>query len=241
MYTGYFSSMVEAIIDHISNFVACPGAQVYWWLRHRGCLAEKVNQLICHCFTLDQQQKVTKSKYIAEKGYTILDKADFDNIINAVAGEGIYNTTLELSDKEQRMVSNIKGYNAVGIMFGEAKEGAVDANNFSSSASITTIHSKNIENSKSEALERTLARLVYSIATCKATTNGSEEEMEDDSNYKDEADAGEETGIAIEGMQMLNRHNKEISTDSMYEDTEQGGEEEGGVDKGELDPDVVEV
>jgi hypothetical protein len=29
MFTGYFSSMVEAIKDHISNFVTCPGAQVY--------------------------------------------------------------------------------------------------------------------------------------------------------------------------------------------------------------------
>jgi hypothetical protein len=32
-YTGYFSSIVEAINDHIRYFVACPGAQVYWWLR----------------------------------------------------------------------------------------------------------------------------------------------------------------------------------------------------------------
>jgi hypothetical protein len=32
-YTGYFSSVVESINYHIRNFVACPGAQVYWWLR----------------------------------------------------------------------------------------------------------------------------------------------------------------------------------------------------------------
>ena len=32
-YTGYFSSMVKSINDHVKNFVACPGAQVYWWLR----------------------------------------------------------------------------------------------------------------------------------------------------------------------------------------------------------------
>jgi hypothetical protein len=32
-YTGYFSSMVTLISAHITNFVACPGAQVYWWLR----------------------------------------------------------------------------------------------------------------------------------------------------------------------------------------------------------------
>ena len=32
-YTGYFSSMVESINDHVKNFVAYPRAQVYWWLR----------------------------------------------------------------------------------------------------------------------------------------------------------------------------------------------------------------
>ena len=32
-YTGYVSSMVESINDHVKNSVACPGAQVYWWLR----------------------------------------------------------------------------------------------------------------------------------------------------------------------------------------------------------------
>ena len=35
-YTGYFSSVVEPINTHVKNFVACPGAQVYWWLRCRG-------------------------------------------------------------------------------------------------------------------------------------------------------------------------------------------------------------
>ncbi len=56
--------------------------------------------MICPCFTLDQQQKVTISKYIADKGYAILDEADSDNIINTVAGADIYDTTLGLSDKE---------------------------------------------------------------------------------------------------------------------------------------------
>jgi hypothetical protein len=38
-YTGYFSGIMESINVHITNFVACQGAQVYWWLRCRGCLA----------------------------------------------------------------------------------------------------------------------------------------------------------------------------------------------------------
>jgi hypothetical protein len=42
-YTGYFSSVMESINVHITNFVACPGAQVYRWLRCRESLAEDVN------------------------------------------------------------------------------------------------------------------------------------------------------------------------------------------------------
>ena len=67
-YTGYFSSILESINAHVTNFVACPGAQVYWWLRPRGCLAEDVNQMVRHCFMLDQQQKITKLKYVLKKG-----------------------------------------------------------------------------------------------------------------------------------------------------------------------------
>ncbi len=119
-------------------------------LRCRGYVAEDVNQLIRHCFTLDQQQKVTKLKYITEKGCAILDEADSDNIINAVAEVGINDTLLGLLDNERRTVGTSKGFKASAIMFGEAKEGAVEAHNFSSSASITTIHSDNMEDSKQQ-------------------------------------------------------------------------------------------
>ncbi len=33
MSTGYFSSMVQEISEHVDAFIACLGAQVYWWLR----------------------------------------------------------------------------------------------------------------------------------------------------------------------------------------------------------------
>jgi hypothetical protein len=33
MSTGYFSSVVQEISEHVAAFIACPGAQVYWWLR----------------------------------------------------------------------------------------------------------------------------------------------------------------------------------------------------------------
>jgi hypothetical protein len=81
--------------------------------------------MVRYCFMLNQQEKITRSKYISDKGYVVLDETDSDNIINAVAREGIYNTLLGLLDKERRTATASKGYDASAIMFGEAKEGAI--------------------------------------------------------------------------------------------------------------------
>jgi hypothetical protein len=112
----------------------------------------------------------TKSKYVSDKGYVVLDETNSDNIINAVAGEGIYDTLLGLLDKKHRTATVSKGYNTSAIMFGEAKEGAIEAHNFSSSVSITTIHSNNMSNSRLVATEKMLAKSVFSIATSKVTS-----------------------------------------------------------------------
>jgi hypothetical protein len=237
-YTGYFSSVLELINAHVTNFVACPGAQVYWWLRQRGCLAEDVNQMVRHCFMLDQQQKITKSKYVSKKGYAILAKKDSDDIINAVAGEGIYDTSLGLSDKECRSAAASRGYKASAIMFGEAKEGTVEAHNFSSSASVTTIHSKNMGDRGSVAMEKTLVKSVFSMGTSKVTSDSLEEEIEEDNKSDSEA-GSEKPGVAIEGMQMLTAHSKKSSEKSMQDEASKEEEEEYKADK-TLDPNYEE-
>ncbi len=80
MTAGYLLSVVQDISAHVSAFVACPGAQVYWWLRRRGCLTEDINHLIRHCFSLSQQQKVTASKYLKDLGQAVVERTDGDNI-----------------------------------------------------------------------------------------------------------------------------------------------------------------
>ena len=154
-----------------------------------------------------------------------------DDIINAVAGEGIYDTPLGLPNKERRVATASKGYEASAIIFGQGKEGAVEAHNISSSASITMLHSKNMSNSRSVTTEKTLVKSVFSIATSKVTSDGSEEEMEeeDDSDY----DAGPATKpeVAIERMQMLTRGHKQQSNKSMDEDEASGDTD--GTDKQE--------
>jgi hypothetical protein len=98
-----------------------------------------------------------------------------DDIINAISRNGIYNMTLGLLDKECRELVANNAYNTSAISFGEAKEGAMEACNFSSSALITTIHSKNRTN-KSVATTKTLAQSVFSIKmeTSKVTDGDNE-------------------------------------------------------------------
>ncbi len=128
--TGYFSSVVKEIKEHVAAFALCLAAQVYWWLRRRGCITDDINQLIRHCFTLSQQQKVTQSKCVKDVGHTIIDQTNSEDIINAATTQRIYDLTLKLSDKERRTLVAGKAYEASAITFGEAKEGSMEAHNF---------------------------------------------------------------------------------------------------------------
>ncbi len=172
-----FLSVVKDIKQHVVAFVLCPRAQVYWWLWQRGCVTEDINQiLIRHCFTLSQQQKITKSKYLKELGHAPVNQSDADDIINAATTQCIYDLTLGLLDKERQVLVASKAYKASAISYGETKEGAVEACNFSSKVSDTTIHSSNerMGDATSVASARTLAKLVFSIGTSKVTEEGTE-------------------------------------------------------------------
>jgi hypothetical protein len=90
-------------------------------------------------------------------------------------------------------------------MFGEAKEGAVEAYNFSSSMSITTIHSENENDSKSVVSQKMMVKSVFSVGTSKITSDGLDEEETDEdegSDYEEESPA-KSKAVEIEGMQML--------------------------------------
>ncbi len=118
---------------------------------------------------------------------------DLDNIINAVSRNGIYNTILGLSNKERRELVANNVYDASTISFREAKEGAMEAYNFSSSALITTIHSKN-RMDKSVATTKTLAQSLFSIkmGTSKVTDGDNEDK---DSN----AETGKDNNQTAQG------------------------------------------
>jgi hypothetical protein len=126
-----------------------------------------------------------------------------------------------------------KAHKASAITYGEAKEGAVEAHNFSSTASVTMIHSRNNRkrDAKSVALLKMLAKSVYSIDTSKVT----EDETEGEGNDKEEVSNNDGNPSAskrmvIEGMQIVVGRKKKamlFETESMNEDrddNEDGGE-----------------
>ncbi len=72
-----------------------------------------------------------------------MDQTDADDFFNAATTQGIYDLTLGLSDKERRTLVAGRAPEASAITFKEAKEGLLEAHNFSSKVSITSTHSKN--------------------------------------------------------------------------------------------------
>ncbi len=91
--------MVDEIKTYVVAFIRCPATQVYSWPKRKGCFGEDVNHLIRKCFTVDQQQKVTKSKYIKEKGFAVMKDSNEKDIINAASNSWLFDMSLGLSER----------------------------------------------------------------------------------------------------------------------------------------------
>jgi len=204
IHTGYFSSVVEEIKAYVAAFIRCPVAQVYYWLKRKGCIGDDVNSLIRKCFTVEQQQKVTKSKYIKEKGIAVMKESDEDDIINAANKTELFNMSLGLSDKEQHARMAKSRHIESSISFGEAKVGSMEAYNFSAGASITTVHAEKEAKGTSVESVKTMAKSVFSIAT--NITSGSEEGGSDS-----DKEMGGTSGVEIAGMEMFEEEGQSLT------------------------------
>jgi hypothetical protein len=185
--------------------------------------------LIWHCFTLSKQQKVTASKYLKDLGHAVVERTNGDDIIQASSSEGIYDLTLGLSDKERRLLVS-RGHDAAAITFGEAKEGLIEAHNFSVALSITSLCSKKGRGRGALAPPSpnlTLAQSVYSIGTSKVT-NESEERSDDDEDNTD-GDSNSKQ-VAIDSMDIVKGNDGQgamlFSTASMEEEIAHTSKEE---------------
>jgi hypothetical protein len=133
---------------------------------------------------------------------------DANNIIKAATTQGIYDLTLGLSDKEKWTMVSGRAHKASATTLGEAKEGSMEAHNFSSMVLVTLTHSQNekMQEAKTVVSVKSLAKLVFSIGTTtsKVTKDDMGESKEDDSSIG-EAEGSKEGGktIAIKGMGIL--------------------------------------
>jgi hypothetical protein len=89
--------------------------------------------------------------------------SDEDDIINAANKTGLFDMSLGLSDQEQREQMVKSGYNESAISFREAKVGSMEAYNFSTGASTTTVHAEKEGKGTSVASAKKMAKSVFSI------------------------------------------------------------------------------
>jgi hypothetical protein len=69
----------------------------------------------------------------------VVDRTDGNDIIQASNLEGIYDLSLGLSDKERQSLVALRDYDAATITYGKAKEGEIEAYNFSAAPSVTSL------------------------------------------------------------------------------------------------------
>jgi hypothetical protein len=113
--------------------------------------------------------------------------------------------SLGLTDREYRELVAAKAYNASANLFGEAKKGAMEANNFSSSTSITMIHSTN-QTDKSVTTTKTLAQSLFSIKMgTSMVTDGKDDDGISDTESVKIKDHNGKGSIAIKGMEIMDR------------------------------------
>jgi hypothetical protein len=149
--------------------------------------------------------------------------------------EGLYNLTLGLSDKERRSLIALQGYDTATITYGDAKEGSVEAHNFSADLSVTSLHSAKAKRvQETPAPTPTLAHSVCSIGTSKVTKDS------EDNSDKEEDDAERDGGsgkneVAIDEIDILHSNGKHgavlFETASMEETSELASKGEGDMEE----------
>jgi hypothetical protein len=167
-----------------------------------------------------------KSKFMKDLGHAVIDQTDANNIINAAATQGIYDLTLGFSDKEKRAMVTGKAHDASAITFGKAKEGSMEAYNFSLVQSVTSTHlvTRSKKAAKTDALVKSLAKSVFSIntGTSKVTKDNdtADSEKESSSDSKEDGSQPGKKAVAIKGMGIL------IGQDDEHKATKTGKEKD---------------
>ncbi len=164
-----------------------------------------------------------------------MDRTDGDDIIHATTSAGIYDLTLDLSDKERRLLVGLQGYNAAAITYSKAKEGAVEAHNFSAALSVISLHlAKGKGAEEKPGPTPTLVQSVYSIGTSKVTKDSEDKSGKEEEDDKADGSSASKQ-VAIDGMDILHSNSKHgmtlFSTALMEETSEKASKGERYMEK----------
>ncbi len=169
----------------------------------------------------------------------MVDRTDGNDIIQASNLEGIYDFSLGLSDKERQLLVTLRGYNTAAITYGKAKEGAIEAYNFSAAPSVTSLPSAREKGAEEgPGPTPTPAQLVYSIGTSKVTKESDNVLDGEEGDNVEEGNSNHQQ-VAIDGMNIVQGNRKEamlFSTASMEETNAQANK-----DKGKMEEDFAEA
>jgi len=178
VYTGYFMSTVVIVRLHVSEFIKCPAANVFWYLLRQGCKKEDVIRMIRGTFTIEEQQKVSNSRWSKSRMCAIVNAGEMDDICAAVKAAGI-DTTLGLSDKEKREYMG-RLPSELDINFSDLKDGAVEAH-AGDAPSVQTLKGRVAKDDASTIASQSLGgKSIYEVG------GDSNEESEEGSNDEEE-------------------------------------------------------
>ena len=121
--TGYFSCVLPEINTYTKEWTQFPPAQIYWFLICKGYKIEDVVRMIQGSFFIDEQMKVSKSRWSKSLRIAVVDNGDGMDSTNVAKKSRAYDTNLGLSNKEKRQ--QIARTDRDTISFGEAMTGEI--------------------------------------------------------------------------------------------------------------------
>ena len=208
---GYFSSTDQEIRDHIPKIQNCMAAQAYYWLIKRGCKAKSIKRMFKKCFTVEQIQKISKSKY-ANGVARVKEEEDGDNIISEAKRAGI-DLNLGLSATQLMEKRKDKEYDAAAISYGQAMPGAFEGHDFSEELSLTTLNTKKTKTEEDSIATNTMAHSKFSISSTGCAQNDSDDDSDPERDEHSNI-------VTLEGMEMLRpKREQEDSSDQSSKDS----------------------
>ena len=184
-YSAFHTKVVLSTQRKARKYMACPAAQLYYFLLKLGVTKPEIKRFIRGTFDIEQQKLVSRSRFSKTKQMALIRDGAGEDTLAALSGPGV-DPMLGLSDKEkrERLAIGDEQY----LDFGQATPGAMEAFD---AFSKTSLHANHEKDEESIASKDTLAKSIFSIGS--GGSKVMEEDDEDDDKTEDEQSPGEDS------------------------------------------------